>query len=171
MRERRNRMLAELVLPVLAIVFTSYYIESVLDGPWEAKFSAYLVGFSLIVVSLVFVVSRVLAILRDTPAVPAAPRSLSRAQGGDRSVLLRRLALLVLTLAYILLIQNGGGFTLSNFAFLSIAIVLLSGGARPLRAVLVAALLSLSGYLIFIVAFHTRFPEGPFERMMDMLLR
>jgi hypothetical protein len=80
-----------------------------------------------------------------------------------------RLALLVLTLGYILMIDYGAGFTLSNFIFLTCGILLLSGFRQPLRALGVAATLSLCGYLLFIVAFNTRFPEGPIERVLEQL--
>ncbi|MCP5155866.1 MAG: tripartite tricarboxylate transporter TctB family protein [Ectothiorhodospiraceae bacterium] len=169
MATRRRREIpaaGEFIIPVAAIAFTAYYIWSVRDGPWEAKFSAYLVGTGLIISSAIFLLTRIWR-LATTHREPG---------GGEtrwwppRPVTLRRLALLVLTLGYILAIDYGAGFTLSNFAFLTCGIILLSGVEHWLRAAGVAAALSLGGYLLFIVAFHTRFPEGPFEQFMSRLL-
>jgi hypothetical protein len=61
------------------------------------------------------------------------------------------------------------GFTLTTFAFLSAAMLTLNDGRRPGFVLGLAAALALGGYLLFIVAFQTRFPVGPFERLMGAL--
>ena len=81
------------------------------------------------------------------------------------SVLPKRLVLLGLTLAYTVLVEYGG-FTITTFAFLFAAMTLLNEGRKKRFAALLSLALSLSGYLLFIVAFQTRFPTGPFERLM-----
>ena len=84
------------------------------------------------------------------------------------SFLPRRLALIGLTLGYIVIIQ-WLGFTLTTFAFLCAAMLLLGRG-RAKRLILGFGLaFSLGGYLLFVVAFETRFPEGPFEQLMKAL--
>jgi hypothetical protein len=163
-RGRLAPALAELIIPVAAIAFTAYYIWSVRDGPWEAKFSAYFIGIALIVVCTVFLSLRLLAFASHRAKAPV-PRL-----GFRREVVIKRVLLLALTFGYIILLDRGGGFTLSNFIFLTGGILLLSGGDRPVRAIGLAAALALSGYLVFIVAFETRFPEGPFEEAMERLV-
>jgi hypothetical protein len=123
-----------------------------------------MIGIPLLLASSVFVLSRLWRYLKHM--LPDARAS----QPADSfRVNAIRLILLALTLGYILMIDYGVGFTLSNFIFLSCAIMLLTRLQRPLRALGVAAVLSLSGYLLFIVAFDARFPEGPVERALAVL--
>jgi len=68
------------------------------------------------------------------------------------------LALFGLTLGYVLLIPYFG-FTITTFLFLFSA-------KRLVLAASLAVMISLAGYLLFIVAFGTRFPRGPFEELM-----
>ncbi len=49
------------------------------------------------------------------------------------------------------------------------AMLLLSGGKKKGLAFSIAGILALGGYLLFIVAFKTRFPAGPFEQLMERL--
>jgi hypothetical protein len=46
--------------------------------------------------------------------------------------------------------------------------LLLSEGRRPGFVLALAAVLALGGWLLFVVAFDTRFPVGPFERLISM---
>jgi hypothetical protein len=48
--------------------------------------------------------------------------------------------------------------------------LLLGARQRPLVTVGLAAAIALAGYLLFILAFDTRFPRGPFEELMRGLL-
>ena len=56
------------------------------------------------------------------------------------------------------------------FLFLSSAMLLLGNGQRKGLAVTLAAIVSLAGWALFIWAFETRFPAGPFEKLMSGLL-
>lgn len=48
--------------------------------------------------------------------------------------------------------------------------MLLLGGRKKWRIIFsLSTILTLGGYLIFIVAFKTRFPAGPFEKLMEAL--
>ncbi len=47
---------------------------------------------------------------------------------------------------------------------------LLNDGRRPALILGLAAALSLGGWLLFIVAFHTRFPMGPVEHLLAALI-
>lgn len=162
-RDQRPLALADFIIPVVAVGFTIYYMISVTDGPWEAKFSAYFVGSALLGACALFLLIRVWRLTQGQPL---------RATLGDptpMSVQVKRVVLLAMVLVYTLMVEGGAGFTISNFLFLTAGIVLLSNGRNVLRAASVAAVLALSGYLLFIVAFETRFPEGPFERAMHTL--
>ncbi len=86
-----------------------------------------------------------------------------------RSFILKRLALLGLTLGFVFLVDYGG-FTLTTFAFLTLAMLLLSEGRNKRFILILSGGLALGGYLLFILAFDTRFPDGPFEQLMERIL-
>jgi len=85
------------------------------------------------------------------------------------SYLGRRIGLLALTIAFIFFVDYGG-FTITTFIFLSLAMLILARGQNLKLILILSATLALGGYFLFIWAFETRFHEGPFERLMDMVL-
>jgi hypothetical protein len=48
--------------------------------------------------------------------------------------------------------------------------LLLSGGRNKRFILILSGGLALGGYLLFILAFDTRFPDGPFEQLMERIL-
>ena len=163
-RPEKKSIGGDLVIPGAAVVFTLYYFSTILDSPWTAQVSAFFIGTILISLIGVFLVVSFRALARGDADL--------RMTGllAPAMVLPKRLVLLGLTLAYTVLVEYGG-FTITTFAFLFAAMALLNEGRNKRFAVLLslALALSLSGYLLFIVAFGTRFPAGPFERLMDGL--
>jgi hypothetical protein len=150
----------DLMIPLAALAFTLYYFSTIIDSPWTAQVSAFFIGSVLIVLVCGFLVKAAATLARgeatlrpDTLAAPAR-------------LVPTRLAFLAITLSYVFLIQ-WGGFTLTTFVFLCAAMLLLARGRRPGVILLVSAAVSLGGYLLFIAAFDTRFPKGPFERMIE----
>ncbi len=161
-RERRA-IGGELIIPVLAIAFTVYYFVSIHEAPWTAKVSTYLIGGVLIALSLLFgaLATRELLARRADLSVRTLfePAHLRRKRAG----------LLALTVAYIVVLE-WGGFTITTFVFVLAGIFVL-GGARVARIALVlAAVYALGGYVLFVALFDTRFPAGPFERMLAPFL-
>lgn len=156
---RRRSAGAEFILPAAGVVFTLYYFSTILNSPWEAQAAAFFVGSVLILLSVAFVV-RTLIEVRNGEADLGFARLRSRG-----SVTWKRAGLFVLTLLYILLIERLG-FTITTFLYLTSAMLLLGEGRRPVFVTLLAAGISLLGFLLFIVAFETRFPRGPFETVM-----
>jgi len=77
--------------------------------------------------------------------------------------------LLLLTIAYILVVE-WGGFTITTFVFLTAAMLVLNKGRRPVFIALLSAAFAFGGYALFIFAFEVRFPIGPFERLVRWLL-
>ena len=159
--ERRSAG-GELVLPIGAFIFTLYYFYTIIDVPRIAQISAFFVGTILIFLLILLAVR----IGREVKAGTADLR-LGRLVE-PRSFIPKRLALFALTLGFIFFVE-WLGFTLTVFAFLSLAMLLLSGGKKKGLAFSLAAILALGGYLLFIVAFKTRFPAGPFEQLMERL--
>lgn len=149
----------ELLIPIAAIVFTLYYFATILDSPWEAQVNAFFVGSILIGLVAIFLFKTIRALL-------AAEADLRIGGLTEPAwIMPKRLGLLALTIGYIVVIA-WGGFTLTTFVFLSAAMLLLSGGRKPWLILGLAGGLALGGYLLFIVAFETRFPAGPFEWLM-----
>lgn len=152
----------ELIIPVAAILFTIYYFSTIINVPWTAQVSAFFVGSILIVLCAGFIIRT---------AVQRARGEISLSIGkliAPVAYIPKRLALLALTVGYIIVIP-WTGFTLTTFLFLAASMLVLSEGKKKRTILILSAILSLGGYLLFIVAFKTRFPVGPFESMMKGL--
>jgi len=153
----------ELVIPIAGIVFTIYYFTTIIDSPFEAKVSAFFVGTILIALVVLFLAKSAISVIRGE-----ADLSMEILLA-NRSYLPKRLALFALTVAYIVVV-HWGGFTLTTFAFLALAMLLLSEGRNLKLILMISGAMAIGGYLLFILAFHTRFPVGPFERLMNQVL-
>jgi len=152
----------ELVIPVAALIFTLYYFTTIYDSPWTAQVSAFFIGAILIFLIAIFLV-------KSARAWKAGEVGLGLdSLVAPRSFLIKRLTLLALTLGFIVFVQ-WGGFTITTFLFLGLATLLLSGGRRWRLILGLSAGLAIGGYLLFILAFDTRFPDGPFEDLMQPL--
>ena len=153
----------ELVIPIMAIAFSIYFFSTILESPWTAQVSAFMIGGILIALCLGFIVKTVLAV------------SGGSASFGFGKLLRRddwrsgRIGLLAATVGYVLLI-DWGGFTLTTFLFLSASMAILSRGRRLDLITLISAAMALGGWALFILAFDTRFPRGWFEEAMAMVL-
>ena len=151
----------DLIIPIAAVSFTLYYFTTIIDSPWEAQVNAFFVGSILIVLVLILLIKlgyelrsgdanlRLGALIEPVGVAP------------------KRLTVLLLAIGYVLLIE-WLGFTLTTFAFLAAAMLVLNNGRRIGFVLGLAAALSLGGYLLFMVASQTRFPKGPFEWLMGM---
>ena len=162
-KTEKKHLGGDLVIPVAALAFTLYYFSTIIDSPWTAQVSAVFIGAILIVLILIFIVKSVVSLRRGDADL--GMDSLLN----PRSFILKRLALLGLTLGFVVLVDYGG-FTLTTFGFLTLAMLLLSGGRDKRFILILSASLALGGYLLFILAFDTRFPDGPFEQLMERIL-
>ena len=153
----------ELFIPIMAFVFTLYYFWTILDVPWSAQVSAFFVGSILIVLLIIFFIRTASAIRRGEASLNIGPLF------EPVSYIPKRLALLGLTLGFIFIVQYLG-FTITVFLFLTFAMLLLSNGEKKGLIVSLSATLAIAGWALFIWAFETRFPAGPFETMMKGLI-
>lgn len=153
----------ELLIPIMAFTFTLYYFWTILDVPWSAQVSAFFVGSILIVLLIVFFIRSINSVRRGEATLAIG------ALFEPKNYIPKRLALLGLTLGFIFLVQYLG-FTITVFLFMSSAMLLLGNGQRKALIITLSAVLSLSGWALFIWAFETRFPAGPFENMMKGLI-
>ena len=58
----RRQLGGELVIPVLAIVFTLYFFSTIWNSPWTAQVSAFAVGSILLLVCAMFILRCILSI-------------------------------------------------------------------------------------------------------------
>ncbi len=152
----------ELIIPVAAIAFTVYYFTTILEVPWSAQVSAFFIGSILILLIIVYFIRTAVELRRGEV-------SLRLDQIYEPvSFIPRRIALAALTIGYIVLIR-WGGFTLTTFVFLALAMLLLNEGRRKGLILILSAMFAIGGWLLFIFAFETRFPAGPFEQFMKGL--
>ena len=153
----------DLVIPVSALAFTIYYFSTIIDSPWTAQVGAGFIGVILIALTLMF-------IIRSALAVRAGKADLRFGKLFSRDdITTGRLGLVAVTVIYILIIE-WGGFTLTTFAFLIAAMLILTRGHNKTLIVTLSAVMALGGYAVFIYAFDTRFPRGPFEALMKSVL-
>ena len=80
-----------------------------------------------------------------------------------------RIGLLATTLGYVILI-DWLGFTLTTFLFMWSSMAILARGKNLPRISLIAAIVALVGWAVFVWAFDTRFPRGWFETTMKTVL-
>ncbi len=151
----------ELILPIMALVFTLYYFSTIVDSPWTAQVNAFMVGSLLISVIVLFLLRMAIMVSRGEADLGLG-NLLQPAK-----LLPSRLIYIVLIVLYLLGIEWGGGFTISTFLFLLCAMLLLNKGKDKAFVLGLSAGLALLGYGVFIIAFETRFPAGPFEKLMQ----
>ncbi|MCZ6624181.1 MAG: hypothetical protein O7B35_08125 [Deltaproteobacteria bacterium] len=160
-RERRA-IGGELIIPVAALAFTVYYFTTILDVPWSAQVSAFFIGSILILLLVIFFIRTAVELRRGEV-------SLYLSQIYEPvSFITRRIALAALTIGYVVFL-HWGGFTLTTFVFLALAMMCLNEGRRKGLILILSATFAIGGWLLFIVAFETRFPAGPFEQFMKGL--
>ena len=150
---------ADLVIPALALGFAIYFFWSIADLAWEAKANGVVIGVALI--ALV--------------AIQVARIGIAVAQGrGDlgtgtlwepRDVLFKRVGMVVVTIAFILLLQVLG-LTLS--LFLSMAAALWLMGVRRIPVLLgISFGVAAAAYLLFIAVLDAGFPHGVIEKLFS----
>ncbi len=153
----------ELILPVAGTLFTLYFFSTIIDSPWTAQVSAFFIGAVLLALCTVFFIKTGLAVLRGEVVFDFSSLfSVVDLTSG-------RLALFFITIGYAILIE-WGGFTITTFFFLFLSMTVLNKGQSKGFIAALSAGLSLGGYALFIFAFETRFPRGPFETFMEMVL-
>jgi len=161
-KQRPRNVLPDLVIPFLALAFTGYYLTTITEVPWIAQASAIIVSCLLVAAIVAYFIRTAYRIKRGSEviALPGPPRALD--------VSIRRAGLIALTIAYVALIESLG-FTLTVTAFIFLGIVVLSSWSNWKAAALVSVACSVTGYVVFIYFFGTRFPRGPIENALKGL--
>jgi len=156
---KKRALGGDLIIPAGTILFAVYYLYTVWELPWEAKAAGIgVAGAMAIVLALLGV--------RFVREWSSGRAGLSL---GDVAFpvkfLAQRLSLLVAALAFVFLMP-WLGFTLGLFLFLIAGMVILSGLSELKSAVIISLLVSIGGYLLFIVLVRARFPHGPVENLL-----
>jgi hypothetical protein len=150
---------ADLVIPLLALGFAIYFFWSIADLAWEAKANGVVIGsvlIALVVLQLSWIgiqLGKGRGDLRTDPLW----------QPGD--VLWKRLGMVAVTVAFILLLQVLG-LTLSLFASMAVALWLM--GVRRLPVILgISFGVAAAAYVLFIAVLDAGFPHGVIEKLLS----
>lgn len=157
-----RNVLPDLIIPATALGFTVYYLTTITEVPWISQASAVTVGSLLTLTIVVYAIRTAWRIKRgvETIALPEID--------DVTGVTVRRVVLFFLTIGYVAAIESLG-FTITTTVFLFFAIILLSSPLNWRAAGLVAVCSSVTGYIVFIYFFETRFPRGPIENFLKGL--
>ena len=153
----------ELIIPVLGVLFTIYYIVTVLDSPWTAQVNAFMVGSLLILTALIFFIKKIHSLWGGVAILEISPLAVSNAMRSNQL----RFSLLIL--AYLSVLEVIG-FVLATVLFFFLSMCMLGAGRRPFLKLLIAIFMSLIGYVVFILMFQTRLPKGPVETILAGLV-
>lgn len=161
--EKRRQLGGELVIPVMAVVFTLYFFSTIWNSPWTAQVSAFLVGGVLLLACAIFFV-------RCAVWMSRGEASLGFSNLVNRTdIATGRVGLLLATIGFCLLIEPLG-FTLTTFLFMLVSMTVLGKGKRMGLILVLSSAIALVGWAVFILAFDTRFPRGWFEATMNAVL-
>jgi hypothetical protein len=153
---------ADLVIPLLALGFATYFFISISDLAWEAKANGVIIGTLLVTLVVVQIVRIGLAVARGKADLGTDPL------WQPRDALGKRIGMVLITIAFIATIKWLGltlGLLLGMMASLW-----LMGIRKPGRVVIISGVVAASAYLLFIAALDSSFPHGPVENAVAYLL-
>jgi hypothetical protein len=150
---------ADLVIPLLALGFAIYFFWSITDLAWEAKANGVVIGTALIALVVVQVARIALAVAQGRGDLRTDPL------WQPRDVLLKRIGMVAVTVAFILLLQVLG-LTLSLFASMAVALWLMDV-RRPSLIFGISFGVAAAAYLLFIAVLDAGFPHGFIEKIFS----
>lgn len=151
----------ELIIPLMAVGFTAYYFWTVQELAWEAKANGIIIG--AILVGLVAIL-----LLRLGIQLARGAASLRISLGGDPATDRMRMAMIGLVAAFLLALPMLG--TTISLTLMLFAGMRLLGGRHWPSLIGASVLTPLLVWATLIYGLGTRFPAGPFERAMAVLL-
>lgn len=159
----KHNIAGECIIPVLGVLFTVYYVFSIVDAPWTAQVNAVLVGTTLILVSAIFFIKKFSLLLRGTVKFTVPFSSILPALQTAQT------AFIVTSFLYLILIDFLG-FTLTTILFFWSSMMILGRGKRSYYKALLSIIMALIGYVVFIVMFETRLPIGTLEQILGKVV-
>jgi hypothetical protein len=148
--------LAELVVPLLSVIFSLYYLSTIQDIPFLAQMYGGGISFFLIFLSIVVSIRIILQILKARGE--AEPASLAGIRSAGRFYW--KAIALVIGMAFYIGLMPYLGYPLLSFLFIAAATYVLGVKDIP-RALLISLGVTVAGYLLFIVFLQVRLPLGP----------
>jgi hypothetical protein len=152
---------ADLVLPGLAVIFAAYFFYSVWDFAWEAKANAVVIGATLLVLIVAFLVRLAVRVAVGEASLSFAPLI------EPRRVLIPRLAIVLLTALFVFAIPYLG-LTLGLFLLTAALMAVLRAGSLA-KIAATSGIIAISAYLLFIALLNSRLPRGPVEKLLALL--
>lgn len=152
----------DLIIPVLAVALTVYYLVSTDDLQWEARSVGVLVGWTLLALCGLQILRSLMAWRRAR--LPGGFDGLfaNDARNRQRAGLLALCVLFVLALPWT-------GITLGLFLVVAGMMVVL-GVRRPVEIVGVAGGTAATVFVLFVLLLNSRLPRGPLDQMLVGLL-
>jgi hypothetical protein len=156
--EKRAALGAELLIPLMALGFTIYFLASTSAMEWEAKANGVIVGWILIGLVGVQLVRGAVALARGKANLSFAPLVEPAGATG------KRIGMLVVTIALVAFVP-WAGVGLGLFVALAVGFAVM--GVRPIRRILVVSFcVALTCSLLFTVALDSGLPHGPVENLL-----
>ena len=155
----KNPLGADLIIPALALGFAIYFFWSIADLAWEAKANGVVIGIALIALVVIQVARIAMAVAQGRGDLGTGTL------WQPRDVLIKRIGMVVVTIAFILLLQVLG-LTLSLFVSMAAALWLM--GVRRIQVLLgISFGVSAAAYLLFIAVLDAGFPHGVIEKLFS----
>ena len=156
----KPNVLGEMIIPLFGILFTSYYFFTIIDSPWTAQVNAFIVGSILFLICALFFVRkfqavrvhRAVCMLKYDQFLPAMRT--------------RQTGFIILTIGYLLFVELLG-YTLATIIFFFSSMSLLDGGRKMATKFTLSIIMAGVGYVVFILLFETRLPEGFIEKILQ----
>ena len=158
MREGRKALGADLVIPVLALAFTLYFLESVSALQWEAKANGLIIGALLLGLLAIQLVRVGVDFVRGRGTFSFAPLLT------PADAFRKRVAMMAITIAFVATLPWAG---LGLGLFVALAASFTVMGVRPMRRILLVSLaITVVCWLAFVVALDIGLPAGPVEKLV-----
>jgi Tripartite tricarboxylate transporter TctB family len=150
---------ADLVIPVLALGFALYFFWSIADLAWEAKANGVVIGAVLVGLAVLQIGRIAVDVVKGRGDLRTDPL------WQPREVLFKRIGMVLVTIAFIALLQLLG-LTLSLFVAMAAALVIM-GVRRASTVLLISFAVAAAAYLLFIAVLDSSFPHGPIEKLLS----
>lgn len=150
---------ADLVIPLLALGFASYFFWSIADLAWEARANGVVIGAVLVGLAVLQLARIAVEVAKGRADLRTDPL------WQPREVLFKRLGMVLVTIAFIAFLQVLG-LTLSLLAAMAAALAIM-GVRKPSTIAWISLAVAAAAYLLFILVLDSAFPHGPIEKLFS----
>ncbi len=161
-RARNAVTWTEAIVPVAGMAFSIYYLTTIWDLPFEARMSGILVSIGIFILTALLVARWCKDAIRH-----GVESGIWMLLGETNAAIAKRLSVLALTGAYVMLLPHLG-FFIATLGFLLAAFAVL-GVRNPRLLALVPLLATSLAHLLFILILGISLPEGFVGRFLSSL--